>query len=181
MDGCMGVSGLLRSRSLLVWLGYVTVMLLLALILYRLLTLLMPVPSGWSSEGEWVPVNALLLNDEEGERKQDEALASGDASARSKDSLDGTKEPAQEQAESAEERREVASEESAASGDALIPINSADLEQLQKLPGIGPAKAQAILDYRREHGPFRSPEELLNVKGIGQKTLEKMLPYLKLE
>jgi competence protein ComEA len=128
-----------------------------------------------------VPVNALLLNDEEGERKQDEALASGDASARSKDSLDGTKEPAQEQAESAEERREVASEESAASGDALIPINSADLEQLQKLPGIGPAKAQAILDYRREHGPFRSPEELLNVKGIGQKTLEKMLPYLKLE
>lgn len=55
----------------------------------------------------------------------------------------------------------------------LININSADLEQLQQLDGIGKVKAQAIIDYREAHGAFRTVDELTKVDGIGEKTLEK--------
>ena len=53
-----------------------------------------------------------------------------------------------------------------------LNINTATLEQLQTLPGIGPALAQRILDYRTANGPFSAPEELMNVSGIGTKRLE---------
>jgi competence protein ComEA len=53
----------------------------------------------------------------------------------------------------------------------LINLNTATLDQLETLPGIGPALGQRILDYRQEHGPFRSVDELLNVSGIGEKRL----------
>ncbi|MDR1465894.1 MAG: helix-hairpin-helix domain-containing protein [Oscillospiraceae bacterium] len=59
-----------------------------------------------------------------------------------------------------------------------VNVNSAGLDALQTLPGIGPVKAQAILDYRTAYGPFGSVDDLTNVKGIGQKTLEKLLPYI---
>lgn len=49
-----------------------------------------------------------------------------------------------------------------------VNVNTAALEQLKTLPGIGDAKAQAILDYRAEHGPFASVEELTLVKGISE-------------
>lgn len=55
-----------------------------------------------------------------------------------------------------------------------ISINEADKEKLEMLPGIGPKTAEAILDYRQEHGPFMRLEDLLEVKGIGEKKLEKM-------
>lgn len=55
----------------------------------------------------------------------------------------------------------------------IILLNSADKEQLMLLDGIGEVKAQAILDYRRQIGKFSSVEQLLEVKGIGPKTLEK--------
>ena len=47
-----------------------------------------------------------------------------------------------------------------------------------RCPGIGPAKAQAIVDYRKAHGPFKSVEELKDVKGIGAKRFEKLKPDL---
>ena len=56
---------------------------------------------------------------------------------------------------------------------ALLNINTATYEELQTLNGIGPALAQRIVDYRAEHGPFQSIDELLNVKGIGEATLSK--------
>jgi len=49
---------------------------------------------------------------------------------------------------------------------------------LQSLPGVGPKTAQAILDYRDLRGGFRSVEELLEVKGIGPKKMEKIRPYV---
>ena len=55
-----------------------------------------------------------------------------------------------------------------------VDINTAGLDELQKLTGIGPALAQRIIDYREEHGPFQSVEDLLEVKGIGEATLAKV-------
>ena len=60
----------------------------------------------------------------------------------------------------------------------LIDINTAGPETLTELPGIGETRAAAIIAYREEHGPFRYPEELLNVKGIGEGVLEGLLDYV---
>ena len=55
-----------------------------------------------------------------------------------------------------------------------VNINSADQATLESLPGIGPAKAEAIIKYRDEHGKFKSVDQLTEVKGIGQKSLENL-------
>ena len=62
----------------------------------------------------------------------------------------------------------------------LISINQAGLTELQDIPGIGEKKAQAIIDYRTAHGPFVSLSDLTKVKGVGNKMLEKMKPYIRL-
>ncbi|NIA29287.1 MAG: hypothetical protein GWP06_05140 [Actinobacteria bacterium] len=55
-----------------------------------------------------------------------------------------------------------------------VNINTADIEMLQSLPGIGPSMAQRIIDYRRSFGPFQSTGDLINIKGIGPKTFDKL-------
>jgi competence ComEA-like helix-hairpin-helix protein len=62
-----------------------------------------------------------------------------------------------------------------------MDLNKATLEQLDALPGIGPAKAQAILETRRARRGFKRIDELLDVPGIGVKTLDKLKPYLIIE
>jgi competence protein ComEA len=57
---------------------------------------------------------------------------------------------------------------------ALVNVNTATLDQLESLPGIGPALGQRIIDYREQHGPFRKVEDLLNVSGIGDQRLADM-------
>jgi len=61
-----------------------------------------------------------------------------------------------------------------------VNINTADKKMLTQLPGIGPVTADSILKYRKANGKFKSAKDLMNVKGIGPKTLEKMMPFLKL-
>ena len=61
---------------------------------------------------------------------------------------------------------------------AAVNINTATKDELVALPGIGPAKAQAIIDLRKLNGPFRTVDDLKGVKGIGAKRLETLRPEL---
>ena len=58
-----------------------------------------------------------------------------------------------------------------------VNLNSADLNELDELPGVGPSTAQNILDYRESNGMFRTVDDLEQVSGIGPKTLEKIKPF----
>lgn len=64
--------------------------------------------------------------------------------------------------------------------DAPVDLNTAGLEELTLLSGVGPSKAQAILDYRAEHGAFATLDDLVNVPGIGPATLEQLRPNVTL-
>lgn len=57
---------------------------------------------------------------------------------------------------------------------APVNINTADANAIsENIKGVGPKKAEAIVAHRKSHGPFKSAQELINVKGIGQKTIDK--------
>jgi len=59
-----------------------------------------------------------------------------------------------------------------------VNLNTANSEQLQQVPGIGPATAGKILQMRKTYGPFKSVDDLLAIRGLGAKRLEKMRKYL---
>ena len=59
-----------------------------------------------------------------------------------------------------------------------VNINTANSEQLQQVPGIGPATADKILQMRKSYGPFKSVDDLLAIRGLGAKRLDKMRKYL---
>lgn len=74
----------------------------------------------------------------------------------------------------------AASDAATATGGPLVDINTATIEQLQDLPDVGPVTAQRILAWRQAHGTFSSVDQLLEVDGIGEKTLADMAPYVTL-
>ena len=59
-----------------------------------------------------------------------------------------------------------------------LDLNSATPEQLEQLPGIGPAAAQAIVNFRTKSGPFRRVDDLLAIRGISQRKLDQIRPYV---
>jgi competence protein ComEA len=59
-----------------------------------------------------------------------------------------------------------------------INLNTATVTELMQLPRVGPRTAERIVAFRREHGPFSRPEELMNVKGIGEKAFQRLQPYI---
>jgi competence protein ComEA len=73
----------------------------------------------------------------------------------------------------------VASSGAPASRAGPVDLNSATVEQLDALPGVGPATAQAILEFRRRHGRFRSVQDLLQVSGIGPAKLATLRPLVR--
>ena len=64
---------------------------------------------------------------------------------------------------------------------AKVNINTATIAELEALPGIGPAKAEAIVKYREANGNFKSLEDLTQVKGIGEKILAKISEEIEVE
>ncbi len=64
--------------------------------------------------------------------------------------------------------------------DGKVDLNRAGKEELMTLPGIGETKAEAILQYRKEHGPFQTIEELMQVSGIGEALFEKIKNRVKI-
>ena len=67
----------------------------------------------------------------------------------------------------------------AASTEAPIDLNAATVEQLIAIPGIGRVTAERIVQWREQNGPFRRPEDLMKVKGIGDKSFDKLRPFIK--
>lgn len=59
-----------------------------------------------------------------------------------------------------------------------LDLNAATAEELQEVPGIGPTLAGRIVAFREEHGPFEKVDDLLNVQGIGTRSLERIRPYV---
>ena len=63
----------------------------------------------------------------------------------------------------------------------VVNVNTASVEELSQLPGVGPARARAIVELRQKRGSFKRVEDLLEVKGIGEASLAKLKPYLAVE
>ena len=77
--------------------------------------------------------------------------------------------------------KDMAMEAAASVLSGKLNINTATVDQLMLLPGIGDTKAQAITDYRTQNGDFMSVDDITKVKGVGDKTFENIKGYLTLE
>ena len=66
----------------------------------------------------------------------------------------------------------------AATATAIVNLNTATQAQLESLPGLGPKVAERILEYRQKNGAFKKVEDLMNVKGIGEKSFLKLKPLI---
>ena len=62
-----------------------------------------------------------------------------------------------------------------------VNINTANTEELSALPGIGPVTAERIIEYRDKNGPFKNKEEITKIKGIGDKTFQKIKDLIAIE
>ncbi|HEV7922127.1 MAG TPA: helix-hairpin-helix domain-containing protein [Thermoanaerobaculia bacterium] len=69
----------------------------------------------------------------------------------------------------------------AAAAAGVVNINTADTTQLSYLPRVGEKVAQRIVDYRKEHGPFRKTSDLMQVKGFGEKSFERISAWLTVD
>src|SRR5947209_5398365 len=76
----------------------------------------------------------------------------------------------------------IAAENAAASSHpGVVNINTAEVSQLSLLPRVGTKAAQRIVDYRREHGPFKKTTDLMQVKGFGEKSYERIAALLTVD
>lgn len=86
-----------------------------------------------------------------------------------------------EESEVEDQLLENSVEESVLLDSLVINVNTADSEELQKLPGIGPAYSERIIEWREENGDFTNLDQLLEIRGIGEKRLADMLPHIILK
>jgi competence protein ComEA len=75
----------------------------------------------------------------------------------------------------------AAEQQGAAAPSGVVNINTADVAQLSLLPRVGARAAQRIVDYRKEHGNFQKATDLMQVKGFGDKTFERLSSYITIE
>ncbi|HEU4690481.1 MAG TPA: helix-hairpin-helix domain-containing protein [Vicinamibacterales bacterium] len=78
----------------------------------------------------------------------------------------------------AQESSRKSTESSSASTSAPINLNTASVAQLETLPGIGRSTAERILEYRQKNGSFKKIEDLMNVRGVGEKSFLKLKPLI---